>query len=114
MAQQDNNLVDAALQPPAAPPAAAPSAPTQTTQAPNLIDSALGSPSSVGSAPASSNLVDRALNPETGAPQKYQTQDPNMPWYERAWDWANSPLINLNPENQGGFTGGAEDVASSL
>src|SRR5208282_3550825 len=52
--------------------------------------------------------------PQTGAPQKYQTQDPNMPWYERAWDWANSPLINLNPENQGGFTGGVEDVASSL
>lgn len=35
-------------------------------------------------------------------------------WLGHAWDWANKPLWNLNKENKGGFTGGAEDVASGF
>jgi hypothetical protein len=40
--------------------------------------------------------------------------DPNAPWYSKAWDWANKPLVDLHREGAGGFESGAEDVASSL
>ncbi len=35
-------------------------------------------------------------------------------WLGHAWDWTNKPLLNFNPENKGGFTGGVEDVASGF
>jgi hypothetical protein len=45
---------------------------------------------------------------------KHPTPDPSIPWYERTWDYLNTPLVNLNPENRGGFIGGTEDVISGL
>jgi|HubBroStandDraft_6_1064221.scaffolds.fasta_scaffold00431_31 hypothetical protein len=48
--------------------------------------------------------------PERQAP----TQDPNAPWYEKTWDWANKPLVDLHREGATGFEAGAEDVASGF
>src|SRR6266436_2002729 len=40
--------------------------------------------------------------------------DPNAPWYSRAWDWSNKPLLDLHRQGAEGFEAGAEDIASSL
>jgi hypothetical protein len=45
--------------------------------------------------------------PETG-------QEEPTSMLGKAWNWANTPLINLNPENKSGFLGGTEDVLSGL
>jgi hypothetical protein len=73
--------------------------------------------SSASSKPASDPYAEfgGSYSPGTEqSPKKYETGNPNMPWYERAWDWANTPLVNLNSENKGGFVGGTEDVVSGL
>jgi hypothetical protein len=36
------------------------------------------------------------------------------PWYSKAWDWANKPLVDLHREGAGGFESGAEDVLSGF
>src|SRR5208282_3251086 len=66
------------------------------------------SPLSAASTSSIFSGLDTPTRPETG-----QT-DPNAPWYKKAWDWSNTPLINFNPENKSGFVGGAEDVLSGL
>jgi hypothetical protein len=52
--------------------------------------------------------------PNVGAPTQQTDPEAGKAWYEKAWDWANAPTVNFNSSNQGGFTGGAEDVASGL
>src|SRR6266481_9875561 len=43
-----------------------------------------------------------------------QASDTNAPWYEKTWDWANKPLIDLHRQGATGFEAGAEDVLSGL
>jgi hypothetical protein len=43
-----------------------------------------------------------------------QASDPSAPWYSKAWDWANTPLVDLHRQGAEGFEAGAEDIASSL
>src|SRR5258708_5657844 len=86
------------------------------------FDEAFGSPAAT--APASNgapfsntgspfdSAFESSRRPGLAAPRT--ESDPNAPWYSRAWDWANTPLWNLNPENKGGFVGGLEDVGSGL
>lgn len=102
---QEQNPIDAAL------------ASSSATASPaNPVDTALSRPAAtdnpVDRAFVSSNPVDATLDGQL--PEKHQTPDKDTPWYERAWDWANTPLVNFNKENQGGFIGGTEDVASGL
>lgn len=61
--------------------------------------------------PVSTNPFDQAT---TGNTLPKAESDPNTPWYTKAWDWANTPLWNLNSQNTSGWTGGLEDVASGL
>src|SRR5437870_7025313 len=70
--------------------------------------------------PVSSNPLVQALQerrqglvPTPPAAEAPKT-DANAPWYGQAWDWLNKPLFEFNPENKGGFIGGAEDVASGF
>src|SRR6266481_7913391 len=43
-----------------------------------------------------------------------QTLDANAPWYEKTWDWANKPLIDLHRQGAEGFEAGTEDVLSGF
>src|SRR2546421_3303386 len=43
-----------------------------------------------------------------------QRSDPNAPWYEKAWDWSNKPLLDLHREGAGPIESGVEDIASGL
>lgn len=96
--------------------------PTET-QNPPVADSGAGSFADLGARPIPEQpAAQQSSFSDLGAhapdsftpPQKHPTPDPNMPWYERAWDWANTPLVNLNSENEGGFIGGTKDVVSGL
>jgi hypothetical protein len=59
-------------------------------------------------------------SPENGQPESHLYEDPNQPWYKRAWDFANTPLTESLfglPENRqgaGGFERGLEHIASGL
>src|SRR5258708_6841125 len=48
---------------------------------------------------------------DSGSPETAPT---DTPWYSRAWDWANKPLVDLHREGATGFEAGAEDVASGF
>src|SRR6266849_8395977 len=51
---------------------------------------------------------------QTQAGAREEQPDPNAPWYEKTWDWANKPLIDLHRQGATGFEEGFEDVASSF
>src|SRR5258708_21420164 len=40
-----------------------------------------------------------------------QKTDANAPWYEKAWDWSNKPLVALHREGAGPIESGFEDIA---
>lgn len=84
--------------------------PFEASQAPSITPTA--APTSSGGLPPIQDFEGNAVPDEST--RKFPTDDPNMPWYERAWDWANAPLLNINSENKGGFVGGTEDVLSGL
>jgi hypothetical protein len=42
------------------------------------------------------------------------TEPSSAPWYEKTWDWANKPLVDLHREDAGGLESGVEDVASGF
>lgn len=73
--------------------------------------------SSPTAAPAGTDLWSQAaseLSPENGQSKPAEKPEESKGFIGKAWDWANTPLINFNKDNTGGFTGGAEDVASGL
>jgi hypothetical protein len=91
--------------------------PAQTSPT-NPIDAGLSGSSFSAPAPVSSdvNPIDSGLS---GAPKVSKSPDngqadSGQSFIGKAWDWANTPLINLNKDNQSGFIGGAEDVLSGL
>ncbi|HEX3682199.1 MAG TPA: hypothetical protein VHU83_06620 [Bryobacteraceae bacterium] len=49
-----------------------------------------------------------------GADTTGEPSGSNASVLSRAWNWANSPVYEFNPNHQGGFVGGLEDVADSL
>lgn len=55
-----------------------------------------------------------APKPLEGKAAEMPEAEEDEPAYERAWDWANTPLVTLNPEHRGGFVGGAEDLVSGF
>lgn len=88
-------------------PAAQPSEPEPTSSAPAVDPLGFTVVGGSSSAPSSS------------APTAEPASDPNAPWYKRAWDWANHPLVDIDSAlgrsgKAGGFEKGANDLVSSL
>lgn len=56
------------------------------------------------------------FRPQQPAPRMSDEKKPDAdaPWYSRAWDWANKPLIDLHRSGAGGIESGFEDVASGF
>ena len=52
--------------------------------------------------------------PARGVRDEQKTDDPNAPWYSRAWEWSNKPLVDLHRVGAGPIESGFEDVASGL
>jgi hypothetical protein len=52
--------------------------------------------------------------PAPDSRDEQKTDDPNAPWYEKTWNWANRPLVDLHRQGAEGWEAGAEDIASSL
>ncbi|MCU1301738.1 MAG: hypothetical protein JWQ87_2022 [Candidatus Sulfotelmatobacter sp.] len=64
----------------------------------------------------SPDLGARSLAPEKSWAQRAGeiADDPKSSWMGKAWDIANLPIYNFNKDNQGGFLGGIQDIASSF
>jgi hypothetical protein len=69
-----------------------------------------------GAAPAASNdpfasLYSGSAHVDPGVPS---VSDPDESWVGKAWDWANTPLLDLHREGASGIEHGAETFASGL
>src|SRR5581483_11136429 len=107
-------------------------APAPTTEAPNSDPFAAFGGHAISASPtpiaAATVLPSPAADPfaafggKSLAPPPKEAEDTNAPWYKKAWDWANTPLVDeqsverwLGREgNASGFEKGVYDLASGL